>query len=294
VRKSAWLIATAIVAIVLVTALWLAGRDSHVEVAAPITDSDADQVPAAASVQKDTPTTPPERYSAPPGKAREVMVDFPNGASASVRLLNMPFPGVPISGSRVQLIDFHDQLARRAHAGETAAAHELARQLDRCKAANESESELFEFCRGIDSTQLAQASMWRQMAIDGGYYWAWQDWARSLRGTPQELEAWNVLWERGYSSALQVLAMRYSQGIAGSPPDYVRAYAYKLIESGLMQAAFKELPSPTPTQQYMLVTVDESLRHKGSYLTPAETETAVALAIELLRNNRNCCIGKWQ
>lgn len=333
-RKLVWLTATAVVAITGFVVIWLAENDSQTERASRIADPMVDRVTVSAPVEPGSQTASVERYPASRVAARAVAVVFPNGVSVSVQLRGVPSPGVPISGSRARLTDFYDQLAGRALAGEAAAAHELARQLQKCKGAYSDEASLnaaimslreqgfvtyadgrtsikfqhdvgierieeselrrpFEFCRGIGSAQLEDAEKWQQMAMEAGYYWAWQDWARNLRGTPQELEAWNSLWLRGHASVLQALTIRYREGVAGSPPDYIRAYAYRLIEFGLMQAAFSQLPSPTPTQQMMLVTVEDTVRYAGSFLTPGETETAVALAVELLRNNQNCCIGRW-
>lgn len=233
-------------------------------------------------------------------------VGFPDGTSVMVPLLSMPHPGVRIEGGLTHLADFYRQVAPRARAGDAAAAFELARKLRQCKdllsrdASVEpaqgqlpADTQRLDFCRGTDQSLLDEADLWRQMAIDAGSYFAMQDLARELRGTPQELEIWESLWQRGHVSALQVLKIRYSQGASGAPPDYVRAYAYTLIYSGLLQAAFSELRSPTPTQQMMLVTVEDSVRQAGSYLTPAETETAIALAASLLKDNQNCCIGRW-
>jgi len=304
--KPIWLVASAIAAVAIIIWIWFDDRGSDSRAVAATSAADANRAADQATLEPATPPAP--TASSPPDrtKGRVVAVGFPDGTNVPVQLRNMPFPGVRISGTPTTLSDFYQQLAPRARAGDAAAAHELARKLKQCKDTLTSDallasggeqprpgSQMLEFCSGVDSRLLDEEDMWRQIALDAGYYWALQDLARDLRGTLQEVEIWEALWERGHASALQVLKIRHSQGVAGSPPDYVRAYAYKLIEFGLMQAAFTELPSPTPTQQMMLVTVEDSLRQAGSYLSPGETATAVALAVELLRNNRNCCIGKW-
>lgn len=299
-RKISWVIAAAILAIAGVMVLWLYDSGSRNEDAAPISGATVDSASVAAVDEADTSAPPVERGMESRGADREVTAAFPNGVNIPVRLRNVPHPGAPVSGNTARLIDFYDQLAERARAGEARAAYELSRQLQRCKEAlakvgprdpESGQEELLEFCSGIDAARLEEAPMWRQLAVDAGYYWAWQDWARGLRGTPKELEAWNTLWERGYFTALQGLQIAHTKGVAGSPPDYVSAYAYKLIEFHVMQAALKD--SLSPTYRNWLIAVEESLRHSGSYLTPAETEAAIALAVELLMNNPKCCIGRW-
>lgn len=331
-RKMIWLATTAVVAITGAMLLWFFDSDSRSEDLAQDSSATADRAPVATVDQAATALTPAKRQLARQGAIREISVAFSNGVTVPVRLRDVPFPGAPIRGERARLIDFYDQLAKRARAGEARAAHELSRQLQRCQGAYTDEASLngaiarlreqrfvtyadgrtsrqmpgdadvesmeetelrepFEFCRGVDGTTLEEAGMWQQMAINADYYWAWQDWARRLHGTAQEFEAWNTLWERGHFSVLQPLQVIHSRGVAGSPPDYIRVYAYNLIELNLMQAALGD--SPSPTYRNWVIAVEDSLRHAGSYLTPAETETATALAVELLKNSPNCCIGKW-
>lgn len=302
--KSVWFVAVAIAAVAGGVWLWLVDGASDRRAAQSVHAFESRP-----AIERPQPTVPPMRNEAGApanGAIRVVAVDFPGGRSVTVPLRSMPHPGVRIQGPLTTLTDFYRQVSPLARAGDAAAAFELARKLGQCKELLSrapstepapgqlpADAERLEFCRGATLSILDEADMWRRMAIDAGYYFALQDLARELRGTPQELEIWESLWQRGYASVLQVLKMRYSQGVAGSPPDYVRAYAYKLIELGLMQAAFRDFPSLTPTQQYMLSTVTDSLRQAGSYLTPGETEAAVALAVEILTSNRNCCIGRW-
>ncbi|HXV40911.1 MAG TPA: hypothetical protein VD701_08115 [Steroidobacteraceae bacterium] len=304
--KAFWPIASAIAAVAVMIWLGFYNDGSDSGAVTPTSAADANRTANQAPLQAAVPPAGPESGPSDRTKSRVVAVGFPDGTSVTVRLLSMPHPGVRIEGGLTNLADFYRQVAPLARAGDSAAAFELARKLGQCKellsrkdAVEPAPGQLpadpqwLDFCHGAEESVLDEADLWRQMAIDAGYYFAMQDLAREHRGTPQELEIWESLWQRGHVSALQVLKIRYSQGASGSPPDYVRAYAYTLIYSGLLQAAFSELPSPSPTQQMMLVTVEDSVRQAGSYLTPAETETAIALAASLLKDNQNCCIGRW-
>lgn len=304
--KTFWTIAVAIAAMLGV--FWVSGGHNRSDSRGVRPVPSVDTSPVVGRTGPEPETSPAPVEARPPGRGatRVVTVEFPNGASITVPLRVMPHPGVRLEGGLTTLTDFYRQLAHRARAGDAAAAFELARKLEQCRRLLATEAAVepasgqqpadpkwLDFCRGTADSMLDEAAMWRQQAVDAGYYFAMQDQARELRGTPRELEIWESLWQRGHANALQLLKIRYSQGVAGSPPDYVRAYAYTLIYFGLMQAAFQDLQSQTPTQKYMLFTVEESLRQAGSYLTPGETETAITLAIELLKKNPNCCIGRW-
>jgi hypothetical protein len=304
--KSIGLIAAALAAVAAV--IWLKSdrddSDTREIASAPVSDAS----PAVDWTGLEPSKPPTTTETRPPGRdaIRVVSVNFPDGTSIAVPLRSMPHPSVRIEGGLTTLADFYRQVAPQAQAGDPAAAWELARKLRQCKellsrkegvehVRDQLPAEPFwlDFCRETDASILDEADMWRQAAIDAGYYFAIQELARDLRGTRQELEIWESLWQRGHASVLQVLKIRYSEGVAGSPPDYIRAYAHKLIEFGLMQAAISDSRSPTPNQRLMLIMTEDSLRQAGSYLTPGETATAVALAVEILRSNRNCCIGRW-
>lgn len=116
-----------------------------------------------------------------------------------------------------------------------------------------------------------------------------------LGETQEGFEIWDALWRQGNSGALPALGIWYAKGIpesTGGRPDYVSAYAYKLIYFKLTEAAVRN--SVSPLRSHMLTSLEDSLRHTGGFLNPAQLEEAVALARVLLENNANCCADQWR
>jgi hypothetical protein len=148
----------------------------------------------------------------------------------------------------------------------------------------------YEFCSGITAQQKAEAPRWLDVAVQAGDFQAVQEYAVQLGDTAEALKIWDTLWqEQGFRGSLSPLAIRYSNGVAGGPPDYVRAYAYKLIELKLLEAAYQD--SASPNSRNMLGAMQESLRYTGGFLDPQQTAAATALAKQLLAENPNCCSG---
>jgi hypothetical protein len=153
----------------------------------------------------------------------------------------------------------------------------------------------YEFCLGISDEQKQQASIWLQQGVEAGDHWAMQARAMELGETQEGFEIWDALWRKGNSGALPALSIWYAKGIpesTGGRPDYVSAYAYKLIYFKLTEAAVRN--SVSPLRSPMLTSLEDSLGHTGGFLNPAQLEEAVALARVLLENNANCCAGQWR
>ncbi|MGH8237022.1 MAG: hypothetical protein ACREXP_08370 [Steroidobacteraceae bacterium] len=148
----------------------------------------------------------------------------------------------------------------------------------------------YEFCSGITAQQKDEAARWLDVAVQAGDFQAVQEYAVQLGATPEALKIWETLWqEQGFRGSLSPLAIKYSQGVAGGQPDYVRAYAYKLIEVKLLEAVYQD--SASPNHRSMLGAMQESLRYTGGFLDPQQTVAAEALAKQLLAENPNCCSG---
>jgi hypothetical protein len=148
----------------------------------------------------------------------------------------------------------------------------------------------YEFCQGVTAEQKAEAEQWLQVAVETGDMQSVQEYAAGLGITREALEVWERLWQKqGFRSSLQPLAIIYSKGVEGTQPDYVRAYAYLLIEQKLLELVDRE--SGVNDQRIMLASMDDVLRHMGGYLNPQQTEAAAALAKQLLVENPNCCSG---
>lgn len=147
----------------------------------------------------------------------------------------------------------------------------------------------YEFCKGITAEQRAAAEQWLQVAVKMGDFQAVQEYAATLGNTREAIQVWETLWQEGNRSSLQPLASIYSKGVGGEQPDYLRAYAYMLIEQKLLELVDRE--SVGHRQRTMLAAIDESLRYMGGFLDPQQTQAATALAQRLLAENANCCSG---
>jgi hypothetical protein len=152
----------------------------------------------------------------------------------------------------------------------------------------------YDFCRGITSTQKAELPTWTERAAKAGDPFALTAWARSLGETAGGLSAWEKAWQQGIRSAPASLANLYEHGVPGvkdGEPDFVRAYAFRLINLKLHEAWYGETPSGWPRND--IAAKAEELRRTDGFLTPQEQAQAVQLAKSLLEQNRNCCSGLW-
>lgn len=150
----------------------------------------------------------------------------------------------------------------------------------------------FRFCDGITAEQRAGASAWLELGTGRGDLLALRARAQQLSPTQEEFfRSHLALWEQhGDMSALPALAAMYMRGISGAPQDYVRAYAYQLIQFKLNEYAYRD--SVFPSHRAALQSMESSLAAIASYLTPDQTSKAVALAAQLVRQNPNCCVGR--
>lgn len=125
---------------------------------------------------------------------------------------------------------------------------------------------------------------------------AMSKWAQELRRQGKEQESFELreaLWRQGDVSAAVSLSIHYRDemsSLAGDQ-DYVRAYAFTLIWNKVYEAA--SVSSASPKRASRLDADDSALRAIGAYLTPQQQEEAESLAVQLLAENTNCCIGRW-
>ena len=126
----------------------------------------------------------------------------------------------------------------------------------------------YEFCRGITPEQKAELPTWTERAAEAGDAFGLTSWARSLGETEAGLAAWEKAWRHGIRGALAELATLYERGVADGQPDYVRAYAFRLISLKLHEAWYGERPSTM--QRNDVDSMERSLRHTSGFLTPQE------------------------
>lgn len=156
----------------------------------------------------------------------------------------------------------------------------------------------YAYCSGVTAGMREEAARWAELAARAGDYLGLQDWAAELGRTAAGLRAWTDAWERGLASALAPLALLHASGVSepdGRPPDHVLAYAYTLLELQITQAVVNQLSGAdrlAPTaRRNRIIALQDTLRYRAGFLSPQETEAAIALARELLSKNPNCCTG---
>lgn len=161
----------------------------------------------------------------------------------------------------------------------------------------ESIRQRFALCKGVTDEQIATAPQWLAAASAGGDFLAMRYLARAEgHRSEKSVEIYRELWERGHLSAGDTLGIFYKLGIPSETdgrPDYVRSYAYSLVDAKVREAACARNDTLSPGARNYLQILQESLAQKSGFLTPQEQAEAEALTVELLRDNENCCLGSW-
>jgi hypothetical protein len=147
----------------------------------------------------------------------------------------------------------------------------------------------YEFCKGTTEDQKNESDDWLNAAIEQKDYWSLQEMAVKLGTSADGVAAWESLWKQGYFSALPALSLLYQQGVDGGAPDYVRAFAYNYVQFKLVEAAYESGRSNVTLPH--VVAVEDTVRRSTGNLTPQQTEDAIRLAEQLLRETFTCCAG---
>lgn len=158
----------------------------------------------------------------------------------------------------------------------------------------ESISERYEMCRGITDDHKTNKIQWAEMAAHGGDYEAMQIMAHEVGYTREGLEWYAKAWDKGHVSAADALSIWYRKGAAdpqNGQPDYLRSYAYLYVVYKVYENALQQ--SPSPRTRNRTVSMENTVRGLGAYLTPEQQAEAEAIAAGLLQENGNCCLGGW-
>lgn len=152
----------------------------------------------------------------------------------------------------------------------------------------------FKACQGSTPAQLAESGTWLMVAVSQNNLRAQQIQAMKLGDTPQAIHAWQRLWNAGHATSLQPLQILHSRGAAdplARRPDYLRAYAYTLIELKLHEAA--AAADPVNVHAMQIRSLRELLGHHERFLSATQIQQAVELGAALLQENPNCCFVAW-
>lgn len=297
----------------------------------PITQSVVRKPESSADAQPPVVAPAPQPITTSPPEVKQVRISFPDGETVAVQLKGLPPDPLwsrpvsrpiehyaelrrrAIAGEATAAMWLYADLdyCRSAYADE-ASFQQALRQLRQGEvvkfpdprrvplkahtAAEVTEFERllrhpYEYCQGTTEQQMQEAETWLRMAADAGEYWAQQRAATLLGNNREGVAAWESLWAQGYTSALPPLAIYHHDGIDGAPADYVRAYAYKLVNFKLAEAGYRN--PPTSMISPVLQAMQDSLDYSGGFLDPQQHAAAVQLAQRLLIENQNCCIGSW-
>jgi TPR repeat protein len=147
--------------------------------------------------------------------------------------------------------------------------------------------EPFEYCRGVERNTISRADEWLRRSAKAGYPAAVQALLPELDNSDESIALLESAWRDGRTWALEPLALRYSEGVAGRAPDLIRAYAYRLLHVRLLEAMTAAPPGPVATK--VLTQARADLDALGRQLKPAQLSASTELAEELLTRNSRCC-----
>jgi len=149
-------------------------------------------------------------------------------------------------------------------------------------------------CQGITTRQKQNKIQWAEMAAHGGDFLAMRTMANEQGFTQEGFEWYEKGWKSGHASAADALSIWYRNGApdsAGGKPDYISSYAYLLINFKIYENVFNS--SNSPQAQNRIVDMENALLGIGGYLNPQDQVKAEELAVKLLQDNSNCCLGGW-
>lgn len=299
---------------------------------APVADIiEAPAAPAIAPPTPPQPA--PERRLRPEPVARAATIEFPNGELVDVTLKPWPRGPALGTEPGERLKDDLDALRALADAGNTTAAMVLYHGLEQCRDAFTTEASLNEAvtrlkrdrmmtyaspdkkptpvtqstdvdqmaeaflikpskrCAGISQSQIAESKQWLQKAADAGDLSARFALGFAALGTTDAVTDFTQLWNEGNVLALQSLQIALTKAAGDQSPDNLYIYAYNLIELKLYEAA--AATDRSRSYNIQLQALGDRSNYLQGLMDPQDTQRATELAIFLIRNNPNCCIGNW-
>lgn len=151
-------------------------------------------------------------------------------------------------------------------------------------------------CSGISDGQLSNLNKWLSQAAKGGDTRSLHALLRIHGRTPEAFSLMKSAWDAGYVSNGYGIAQMLALGIGESgyigEPQYISAYAYALITNQVWGKAYEINNSPVSGNR--ITDMEQALQSSfGNFMTSQEIIEAENLAVTLLRQNGNCCIGGW-
>lgn len=147
--------------------------------------------------------------------------------------------------------------------------------------------EQYQYCRGLDSVDVAEGRRWLEVAAERGNLNALKQVAQSLGNTQEALKAWQSVWANGDRLGLEFMGVLYSKGVSDGTPDHERAYAFKLLNFKMQEIIGG--PRPSGVRRLMLAQLEDDLDRENAALNPQQSAAAVERAKSLLKANPNCC-----
>ena len=155
----------------------------------------------------------------------------------------------------------------------------------------------FEICKNVSNAQIATQGDYLDVALENGVYRAVSNTTNDLLGVDNErrAELLRISWESGNIGLGSSIAADYYTGSLpelNGVPDYVTGYAYHLAQDTVIKSLWEQSSSIQAPQR--ILDIDQSLLSVASTLTPEQLLQSEALAVRLIEENENCCIGLWE
>lgn len=140
-------------------------------------------------------------------------------------------------------------------------------------------------CKNVSEQLINGRKVWLDRAVELNSYDALHSNTIYYRssGSVELYELLKQKWNAGHIDT--ALSFKYFPNPSARERDPWRALAYSLAYKRVSDAYVKQ--SEPATNEYY-----QALAHYG-YISHSEYEAAEQLAITLIRNNKNCCIGPW-
>lgn len=154
--------------------------------------------------------------------------------------------------------------------------------------------ERFQQCEGVTRDHQQNRIQWAEMAAHNGSFQAMREMAHHHGYTPEGLRWHELGWQQGHVSAADAISVFLQRGASdpeNGQADYFRAYAYLYLNYKVYAEAMSLSQSPATMNR--IVSMENTVRNLGGYLTPQEQAAAESLAARLLAENENCCLGGW-
>jgi len=152
----------------------------------------------------------------------------------------------------------------------------------------------FHSCRNVSDKLINERKLWLERAIELNSLGALiSSRFYSERYDPiGDAHFYKNAWDAGYIIiGGNLIEGDVSRRASGRPSDPIRTHAYSLVKKTILDGYLKQIEEPN--EPYLRLLGLNNYTSDNPQLTPDDLLKAENLAIELIRNNENCCKGPW-